>query len=62
VSGISGDFTDEEKLLRLSDSDSRAPPDGKCVVSSDQVYSTGDTFKYGQHMWYVSPSFVHLTK
>lgn len=38
---------DEERLLRLSDS--RAP-DGKCVVSSDQVYSAGDTFRYGQHM------------
>lgn len=42
-------LSDEEKLLRLSDTDSRAP-DGKCVVSSDHVYSTGDTFRYGQHM------------
>jgi len=42
---------DEEKLFRLPDS--RAS-DGTCIVPSDQVYSEGDTFMYGDHTWYVS--------
>jgi len=45
---------DEEKMFRLPDS--RAS-DGKCVISTNQVYSEGDTFRYGQHMWY-APSFT----
>jgi len=41
---------DEENLFRLSDS--RAS-DGSCVMSTDQVYGAGQTFRYGRHMWYV---------
>jgi len=44
--GIFSYVTDEEKLFRASD--------GMCVVSSDQVYSEGDKFRYGQHMWYAT--------
>jgi len=41
---------DEEKLLRLSERQALADG-GKCVISSGQVFSAGDTFRYGRHTW-----------